>query len=67
MVFQDGDGRQAGFDGAWFDYPGADLTTGAIDGRAVPCISARLQLTFHQGYEPRDVDILDLRRLKTMT
>lgn len=58
-----GDGRQAGLDGAWFDYPRGDLTTGAIGGRTVPCISARLQVTFHEGYEPRDVDVMDLRRL----
>jgi lincosamide nucleotidyltransferase A/C/D/E len=56
-----GDGRQAGLDGAWFDYPRGDLTGGTIGGRAVPCISAGLQLTFHRGYEPRDVDLLDLR------
>ncbi len=58
-----GDGRQAGLDGAWFDYPRAELTTGTIGGRTVPCISPRLQLTFHEGYEPRDVDVVDLRRL----
>lgn len=59
----DGDGRQAGLHGDWFDYPRGDLTTGTIGGRVVPCISARLQLTFHEGYEPRDVDVVDLRRL----
>ena len=63
VVFKDGAGRQAGLDGDWFDYPRGDLVTGTIDGRTVPCISPRLQLTFHQGYEPRDVDVMDLRRL----
>ncbi|GAA3220531.1 hypothetical protein GCM10010532_050260 [Dactylosporangium siamense] len=67
VVFTDGDGRQAGLDGDWFDYPGVDLTTGLIAGRPVPCISARLQLAFHQGYEPRDVDVLDLRLLQELT
>jgi lincosamide nucleotidyltransferase A/C/D/E len=59
----DGGGRQAGLDGAWFGYPRGELTTGTIGGRTVPCISAHLQLTFHRGYEPRDVDVMDLRRL----
>lgn len=63
----DGDGRQAGLDGAWFDYPRADLTTGTIAGRPVPCISPRLQLVFHQGYDHRDVDLLDLALLRTLT
>ncbi|MFF5232862.1 nucleotidyltransferase domain-containing protein [Dactylosporangium sp. NPDC000521] len=58
-----GDGRQEAFDGAWFDYPRADLTTGTIAGRTVPCVSARLQRVFHQGYEPRDVDVMDLAHL----
>ncbi|WP_327001976.1 hypothetical protein OHA72_43680 [Dactylosporangium sp. NBC_01737] len=61
-----GDGRQAGLGGAWFDYPGADLVTGTIAGRPVPCISAGLQLTFHTGYEPRDVDVMDLRLLRDL-
>jgi lincosamide nucleotidyltransferase A/C/D/E len=60
----DGDGRQAGLDGAWFDYPRGDLTTGTIGGRTVPCISPRLQLVFHRGYTPRDVDVLDVRLLE---
>jgi lincosamide nucleotidyltransferase A/C/D/E len=65
VVFgSDGNGRQAGLDGAWFDYPRADLTTGVIDGRTVPCISPRLQLIFHQGYAPRAVDLADIRLLE---
>jgi lincosamide nucleotidyltransferase A/C/D/E len=67
VAFEHGDGRQAGLDGAWFDYPRADLTTGTIDGRRVPCISVRLQLRFHEGYEPREVDVLDLRLLHELT
>ncbi|MET7425023.1 hypothetical protein [Dactylosporangium sp. NPDC005555] len=67
VVFgEDGDGRQAGLDGGWFDYPGGDLTTGTIGGRRVPCVSARLQVAFHQGYQPRDVDLLDLRLLEAL-
>lgn len=64
VVFgEDGDGRQAGPGDDWFDYPRADLTTGTIAGRRVPCISARLQREFHQGYAPRPVDVADLRVL----
>jgi len=32
---------------------------GSIDGRPVPCLSAKLQLTLHSGYPPRDIDAID--------
>jgi lincosamide nucleotidyltransferase A/C/D/E len=32
---------------------------GSIDGRPVPCLSARLQLVLHTGYPPRQVDAFD--------
>jgi lincosamide nucleotidyltransferase A/C/D/E len=34
-----------------------------IGGRVVPCLSIEQQITFHTGYEPRDVDLADLRLL----
>jgi lincosamide nucleotidyltransferase A/C/D/E len=37
-----------------FRYRADDFTTGMIDGRAVGCISLRLQLQFHTGYELDD-------------
>ena len=63
---ENGDGVQSGFDGQLFHYPAADLVSGDIAGRPVPCISAGLQRTFHMGYEPRPQDLHDLRLLEPL-
>lgn len=55
-----GNGRQAGPDGTHFDYPGADLGIGWLDGRLVRTVSAPLQREFHAGYPLRDKDTHDL-------
>lgn len=60
----DGNGIQAGFDGETFVYPAASFTSGFIDGRRVNCLSAALQLEFHSGYEPRDIDRADIDLLQ---
>lgn len=61
----DGSGRQAGAapDGGDAMYPADDLTTGVLDGRHVPCLSADLQLAHHSGYRRRPRDCADLARL----
>jgi lincosamide nucleotidyltransferase A/C/D/E len=61
-----GNGRQAGPNGSHFDYPAAAFTHGAIGGVPVPCLSRRQQLRFHQGYEPRAVDLHDLQILQRL-
>jgi lincosamide nucleotidyltransferase A/C/D/E len=38
---------------------------GVIGGRAVPCLSGRLQVALHQGYEARGVDLADMEALRT--
>ncbi len=58
-----GHGTQQGLDGTTFAYPAADLTIGLVGDRAVPCISTRLQIKFHSGYEPRPQDLHDLALL----
>lgn len=64
VVFDDaGHGVQQGLDGEVFHYPPDAFTEGRVDGTAVPCLSCRQQLRFHQGYTPRDVDLHDLRLL----
>lgn len=61
VVFDDnGDGRQADFDGRHFDYPAAAFVDGVLDGVKVPCLSRQQQVRFHTGYPPRDVDLHDL-------
>ncbi len=59
----DGSARQAGLDGTWFDYPADCFVHGVIGGVRVRCLSREQQVTFHTGYEPRDVDRHDLERL----
>ena len=38
---------------------------GVIGGHTVPCLSARLQVTLHKGYEARVVDLADMEALRT--
>jgi lincosamide nucleotidyltransferase A/C/D/E len=42
------------------------FTTGSYEGRRVPCLSVRLQLLFHTGFELRGVDTPDIERLRAM-
>ena len=63
---ESGDGVQAGPDATTFDYPKEQLTTGALGGRVVPCVSAAWQLRVHTGYEPRPQDLQDLAVLTSL-
>lgn len=63
VLDDDGNGVQAGFDGATFFYPTTSFTTGVVEGRPVDCITAELQLRFHSGYDPREIDQADLEQL----
>ena len=63
----DGDGVQAGFDGAVFTYPLAARRAGLLGGREVPCLSVMKQLELHRGYEPRPVDLHDLAVLEALS
>jgi lincosamide nucleotidyltransferase A/C/D/E len=62
----DGDAVQAGLDGAVFRYPANGFVTGVIGGVRVDCLSRRLQVAFHAGYELRDVDRHDLGVLASL-
>ncbi len=62
----DGGGVQAGLDGAVFVYPADGFAHGVVGGRRVECLSARLQLAFHEGYPSRDVDRHDVRLLEDL-
>ncbi|WP_432105249.1 nucleotidyltransferase domain-containing protein [Streptomyces sp. bgisy091] len=60
----DGSAVQASFDPAEpFHYPAACFVTGTIGTTTVRCISAERQFLFHQGYEPAERDVADMRRL----
>ena len=59
-----GAGAQTGLEGETFDYPPGSLDAeGEIGGRLVRCGTPELQLTFHDHYEPRDHDRLDMAAL----
>ena len=57
----DGGGDQTLRDGAIWHY--APPVEGSINGRSIRCASAEQQLLMHQGYEPRPIDHLDVRRI----
>jgi len=60
----DGSGVQAGFDGQTFEYPIGSLSAvGSISGRVVACGTPELQLAFHRGYEPSEIDRGDMALL----
>lgn len=61
----DGDGWQAaaGPDGSDARYPAADFTFGWVGAKRVECISARLQMRHHSGYDPTEADRLDVHLL----
>lgn len=77
IAFRDGDGREVDLhpvdptadgggdqqlaDGESWHY--APPVEGRIGGRPVRCSSAADQLLMHLGYEPRPVDVTDVRRL----
>ena len=55
--------RGAGADNSDCPYPADGFSEGTIAGRAVPCLSAELQILHHQGYEADDKDRHDLELL----
>jgi len=60
----DDDGvRQAGEQGEWYVFPADCFTTGALDGRPVPCFTSGAQRFFHTGYDLRPQDRADLAQL----
>jgi [ribosomal protein S5]-alanine N-acetyltransferase len=61
-----GFGVQTGLHGDVFHYPADGFTTGLIGHSSVACLTAELQLRFHNGYELRDRDRDDLTRLESI-
>jgi lincosamide nucleotidyltransferase A/C/D/E len=60
----DGTGRQSTGTGDALVYPpGSTDAKGRIGGREVRCLTPELLLTFHLGYEPRDIDRRDMAAL----
>ena len=67
VTFDDtGQGRQAGLDGAHFDYTSDAFTVGVLNGRQINCLSVHQQRDFHTGYEHQAKDAHDLAQLKVL-
>jgi lincosamide nucleotidyltransferase A/C/D/E len=62
----DGHGKQADIGGGHFDYPSDGFDEGLIAGQRVRCLSAEQQQRFHDGYEPRDIDLHDLALMRRL-
>ncbi|MEP7216720.1 MAG: amino acid transporter [Anaerolineaceae bacterium] len=56
--------RGAGAHGSDCAYPADGFSEGTVAGRTVPCLSAALQITHHQGYEADEKDHHDLDLLR---
>lgn len=67
MFGPDGHGRQTDVGGGHFDYPPDGFAEGVIAGRRVRCLSLEQQRRFHEGYEPRDIDLHDLALLRRLS
>ena len=60
----DGVGRQSTGTGGDFVYPrGSTDARGRIGDREVRCLTPELLVSFHTGYEPRDIDRADMAAL----
>jgi lincosamide nucleotidyltransferase A/C/D/E len=58
-----GHGRLVLLDGSVVPYPPDAFTTGELDGRVTPCLSAQQQRLVHSGYELQPKDRRDLAAL----
>jgi len=65
VVFDEGGGGvQTLQSGATYRYPPEGFNeTGMVGGRSLPCLSARVQIECHMGYEPTPKDREDMRLL----
>lgn len=61
-----GHGRQAGLDGAHFDYPPGAFTAETLNGRRINCLSVQQQRDFHAGYQHQAKDTHDLAELDAL-
>lgn len=59
-----GNGTQDGFGGTVYHYPAGEFCRGIIDGHDANCLSAKLLIQFHLGYEPTEKDHRDMQLLR---
>ena len=66
IISEDGSAKQAGLNDNWYDFKAEWFSSALFEGRIIPCISAEAQKIFHNGYELREVDIIDLKNLDSL-
>lgn len=66
VIHADGNAKQAGLHGDWYEFQSKWFTSTVFEGRVVSCLSAQAQKLFHSGYELREVDRMDLKHLETL-
>lgn len=64
VLNDDGTSKQADLEGGFYEFEADFFGTGVLEGKVIPCISAKGQRIFHTGYELREVDKLDLEVLE---
>ncbi len=64
---REGNARQLGLNGEFYDFPASYFVTGHLVGRAVRCFSLEAQRRFHAGYDLRPIDVHDLARLDLLS
>lgn len=63
IISETGDAKQANPEGGWFNLEANWFSESAFEARIIPCISVEGQRLFHSGYELREIDKADLKRL----
>lgn len=66
IINEDGSARQANPQGGWYEFKAEWFSTAVFEGRVIPCISAEAQKIFHNGYELREVDKIDMKNLDSI-
>lgn len=61
ILAEDGTAKQADLEGGWYVFEAGYFGRTVFAGRNIPCISAEGQKVFHTGYEPREVDMHDMK------
>ncbi|MEM1486261.1 aminoglycoside adenylyltransferase [Oscillospiraceae bacterium PP1C4] len=66
IINEDGSAKQADPHGGWYHFEANWFSCSLFEGRRIPCISAEAQKLFHNGYELREVDYIDIRNLESL-
>ncbi len=66
VLSKDGTAKQADLEGGWYEFEADYFGRAVFAGREIPCISAKGQEIFHAGYEPREVDLHDMKIIEEL-